>query len=222
MDYYKPRITIDEQKNVIIPEELKKHIVQRDHNVKTLIFDCPRYSDGRDLSTMLIYINYLRADKKKGSAPAKNISVDPGNMNIIHFEWSPEIDATESFGILTFLVYAEKSDADGNLENAWHTKLCKDLHISEGLDCLKEVGETYSAIITHLLTQMQSTREELEKKLNKDSFEEITVAELEAWYAELSSDTGIPNSEIRRMYLETVDYGEDRGISNEEIRAMYF
>lgn len=155
MSDYKPHVVIDDQKNIILPEELKNHMVQFDHNVKTITFDCPRYSDGRDLSTMRIYVNYFRKSGEKDSDVCQNIKVDSKDTNLIHFEWVPKRSATLEAGVLAFLICAEKEDAEGNQENAWHTKLCKDLKIAEGIDCLKAVIEKYPTIITYLLTRME-------------------------------------------------------------------
>lgn len=155
MSDYKPHVVIDDQKNIILPEELKNHMVQLDHNVKTITFDCPRYSDGRDLSTMRIYVNYFRKSGEKDSDVCQNIKVDSKDTNLIHFEWVPKRSATLEAGVLAFLICAEKEDAEGNQENAWHTKLCKDLKIAEGIDCLKAVIEKYPTIITYLLTRME-------------------------------------------------------------------
>lgn len=155
MSDYKPHVVIDEQKNIILPEELKNHMVQYDHNVKTITFDCPRYSDGRDLSTMRIYVNYFRKSGEKDADRCENITVDSKDNNLIHFEWVPKRSATLEQGILAFLICAEKEDAGGNQENAWHTKLCKDLKIAEGIDCLNAVIEKYPTIITYLLTRME-------------------------------------------------------------------
>lgn len=155
MSDYKPHVVIDEQKNIILPEALKNHMVQYDHNVKTITFDCPRYSDGRDLSTMRIYVNYFRTSGEKDADRCENITVDSKDNNLIHFEWAPKRSATLEQGILAFLICAEKEDAGGNQENAWHTKLCKDLKIAEGIDCLNAVIEKYPTIITYLLTRME-------------------------------------------------------------------
>lgn len=51
----KERIIINSDRTVTVPDSAKKIAVQYDHNVNTLIFDCPRYADEEhniDLSTM--------------------------------------------------------------------------------------------------------------------------------------------------------------------------
>ena len=50
-------IVIDTNRFITVPEELRRIAVQHDHNIETVIFDCPRYWDGHDLSKMKIYVN---------------------------------------------------------------------------------------------------------------------------------------------------------------------
>ena len=52
-------IIIGRDRYITVPEGLKRIAVQYDHNVETVTFDCPRYWDEHDLSTMNIYINYI-------------------------------------------------------------------------------------------------------------------------------------------------------------------
>ena len=65
-------IIIGADRSITVPLKLKRIAVQHDHDIETVTFDCPRYWDGRDLSTMKFYINYIRADKKIGSYPIDN------------------------------------------------------------------------------------------------------------------------------------------------------
>ena len=53
-EYTEPHIGIDKDKNIFFPDELKKIAVQREHDMKTVTFDCPRYWDGRDLYELII------------------------------------------------------------------------------------------------------------------------------------------------------------------------
>ena len=47
-----PHIVIDEDRNIILPERYKIIAAQGDHDMATYTFDCPRFSDGRDMSEM--------------------------------------------------------------------------------------------------------------------------------------------------------------------------
>ena len=203
MSDYKPHVVIDEQKNIILPEQLKNHMVQYDHNVKTITFDCPRYSDGRDLSTMRIYVSYFRQSGAKDADYCENIIVDSKDANRIHFEWIPKRSATLEHGILAFLSCAEKEDAEGNQENAWHTKLCKGLKIAEGMDCLKAVIEKYPTIITYLLTRV----EDIELKVSKESItdninEALQMAEASGRFGKVKTVNGFEPDENGNVTIE--------------------
>lgn len=149
-----PHIVIDTERNIHVPDKLKRIAVERDHNIETVTFDCPRYWDGQDLSEMYIYVNYIRADKVKGTYLCKNVTVDSADKNIIHFTWTLEEFATLKQGKLRFLVCAKKTGTDGILENHWNSELCDVMRVSEGLECEDVVYDMNPAIITDLLTRM--------------------------------------------------------------------
>ena len=67
-------VVIGNDRFITVPDSLKKIAVQYDHNVETVTFDCPRYWDSVDLSTMKIYVNYLRADGKGGTQLCTNVA----------------------------------------------------------------------------------------------------------------------------------------------------
>lgn len=70
-------IVIDSNRNIYVPESLRRIAVQYDHNIEKVTFDCPRYWDGIDMSGMKVYINYLRSDGELGQyAVEKNIIRD--------------------------------------------------------------------------------------------------------------------------------------------------
>ena len=227
MSDYKQNVVIDDQKNIILPEELKNHMVQGDHNVKTIVFDCPRYSDGRDLSTMRIYINYIRADGKTGSDITENITINAEDENMINFQWVPKRDATFEKGILAFLVCAEKVDAKGDLDKAWHTKLCKDLKIAEGLDCLKAMVEKYPSLITYILTRM----EDIELRTNEESINSIIEKALtDGRFGKVKTVNGVEPDENGNIAIKAggasswndlsdKPFGDEGGESVEELLA---
>ena len=57
-----PHFVINDNRVISVPSELRTIAVQYDHNIETVTFDCPRYWDGHDMSKMVVYINYERAD----------------------------------------------------------------------------------------------------------------------------------------------------------------
>lgn len=149
-----PHIVIDTERNIHVPEKLKRIAVERDHNIETVVFDAPRYWDGIDLSAMYIYVNYVRADKTKGQFLCKNVRIDEKDQNIMHFDWTLEEHATLVKGKLRFLVCAQKTGTDGKIENHWNSELNEDMHVSEGLECEDFAYDMNPAIITDLLTRM--------------------------------------------------------------------
>lgn len=45
-----PHIVIGSNRVITVPNALKRIAVQYDHNVESVTFDCPRYTDGIDMS----------------------------------------------------------------------------------------------------------------------------------------------------------------------------
>lgn len=123
-------VVIDKNRFITVPEPLKRIAVQYDNNVETIIFDCPRYWDEHDLSTMYVYINYITAGHIKGRYLVKNLIVDEADTNIIHFEWTISKDLTIIDGKIKFLVCAVQTDENGNDEIHWNTEINEDLFVS--------------------------------------------------------------------------------------------
>lgn len=142
-------IVIDSDRRVTVPDELKRLAVQHDHNIETVTFDCPRYWDEHDMSTMKVYINYLRSDSKHAAYPAGTPTIDEDDPSIIHFDWVVSRNVTQAVGTLTFLVCIKNIDSDGNEVNHWNSELCTSCYISKGLETEDEAAnEYYSDIVT--------------------------------------------------------------------------
>lgn len=130
-----PHIVINSDRTVTIPEELKSAVVQYDHNIETVTFDCPRYWDGNDLSEMTISINYERPDGHEGSYVCKNVTIDNNDSNVMHFDWTISSDATEAAGNLLFIVCVKKAYVDGTTSQIWHSRRCETFPVIKGLKC---------------------------------------------------------------------------------------
>lgn len=143
-----PHIVIGEDRFITVPAELKRIAVQFDHDVETVTFDCPRYWDGLDMSAMGIYINYMRSDKAYGCFRAENVSVDEADENIMHFTWTISKNVTLVKGNIQFLVCVRKSDDENNEINHWNSELCKDMYVSEGMECAEVILPEYPDIIS--------------------------------------------------------------------------
>lgn len=142
-----PHIVVGEDRFIAVPDELKRIAVQYDHNIETVVFDCPRYWDNHDMSEMDIFINYMRSDKAYGCFRAENVTVDKVDSSIMHFTWTISKNATLVKGPLAFLVCVRKSDADDNEVNHWNSELCTDMYVSEGMECAEIILPEYPDII---------------------------------------------------------------------------
>lgn len=148
-------IIIGEDRYITVPDALQRIAVQFDHDIETVIFDCPRFWDGLDMSKMKIYINYMRKDGVLGCYNAQNVTVDETDTNIMHFSWTISRNVTEVKGDLSFLVCVQKVDDEtGDEINHWNSELNDDMYISEGLECKETVLKAYPDIITQLLVRM--------------------------------------------------------------------
>lgn len=150
-------IVIGADRFITVPNELKRIAVQFDHNVETVTFDCPRYWDDHDLSTMQIYINYVLPNKEAGSYTAENIVSED---NVIHFDWIISNIITQLKGPIIFLVCAKTVDDEGNETLHWNSELNSDMYISEGLEGgVQYAIDMYPDIITQLLSRMTSVEQ---------------------------------------------------------------
>lgn len=167
-----PHIVVGADRVIAVPEELRRLAVQHDHDIETYTFDCPRYWDEHDLSTMKIYINYMCPDNTPGTFIAENIATDESDENIIHFTWTISRNVTTYKGDISFLVCAKTTDEEGNEKYHWNSELNKDCYVSEGLETTEVVLNNYPDIITQLLIRMETVEEDW------DIFEEEVKAEV--------------------------------------------
>lgn len=204
----KPHIVVDEDRNIILPERYKKIASQGDHNMETYTFDCPRFSDGRDMSEMVVYINYIRSDGKTGSYPADNVSIDAQNTDLMHFDWTLLLPATFAEGVLAFLVCVCRTGNDGKIENHWSSRMCREAMITEGMDCHKDtIVDLYPDIITRILERLnvledggtnsvQYTIQDLEEEQKAQARKNIGAAAV-AEVSKLSEDIATKASAIK-------------------------
>lgn len=140
-------IIIGKDRKIVVPDNLKRIAVQYDHNVETVTFDCPRYWDGLDMSTMNVYINYLCADRTSGTFRAANVAADKHYVGTMHFDWVISKNVSMTSGKISFQVCVKKTDADGNEVVHWNSEICRDCYVSESLNCNDgELNEVYPDI----------------------------------------------------------------------------
>lgn len=128
-------IFVNDDRSIVAPDELKHIAVEHDHNIETVIIDCPRYWDGHDFSKMTPYVNYMRPDGYKDSYRAKNLRVSDEDDTRIFFNWTISANVTQIKGNISFLVYIEDPDANP----CWHSRLNQQMIIDEGLTCKQQI-----------------------------------------------------------------------------------
>lgn len=152
-----PHIVIAKDKTVIVPDELKSISTQYEKNIETVTFDCPRYWDEHDLSTMRMYINFRRADGVEAANMCGTPVVDETDENIVHFDWTISDFATYAKGKLSFVACAKMVDGEGVLQNRWASRLCQDMEILEGIEPnYAEILEPSADIIEQLLYKLDT------------------------------------------------------------------
>lgn len=151
-----PHIVIGSDRVITVPNTLKRIAVQYDHNVESVTFDCPRYSDGIDMSKMKVFINYIRPDGGVGAYIAEDVTVDSENAELMHFTWTIDGHVTEATGNLTILICIKRSAEDGNLSNLWNTELCSELYVSRGMKTTDTVINMYPDVVTQMLLKMDN------------------------------------------------------------------
>ena len=149
-------IVVGSDRYITVPESLQKIGVQFDHNAETVTFDCPRYWDEHDLSTMKIYINYMRPNDSFGAYLCNDAEIDSVDDTIMHFNWVISGHVTEFAGPLSFLVCICDVDQNGDSTTHWNSELNTQMYISSGMKCRDAILGRYPDIITQLLNRMDS------------------------------------------------------------------
>ena len=209
-------IVIGDDRRMTVPVELKRLAVQYDHNIETVTFDCPRYWDEHDMSTMNVYINYLRTDGEIGAFKAENVIVDADDSSIMHFDWTVSRNVTEVSGKLAFIVCVKNTDSDGNEVNHWNSEICKDCYVSEGLetdaeefkDLYADVIEQWYRDVTSAIQSIEDTKDSIIEMRDSGGFDGATFTPLVNDNCDLSwtNDRGRPNP-------ATVNIKGDPGVS---------
>lgn len=147
-----PHIVVNPDRTITVPEELTHIAVQFDHNVETVTFDCPRYWDEHDFSSMHVYINYMRPDGYKDQYTVKNLRVNEEDDSLINFDWVISENVTLVKGNVSFLVCIKASETDA--QTHWNSRLNQSLIIDEGMECSEAVVERNPDLIEMILNRM--------------------------------------------------------------------
>ena len=170
-------IIVGGDRNIRVPENLKRLGVQYDHNMETVTFDCPRYWDKRDMSKMAVYINYMRYDGYADRYPVDNVTVDG---DVMHFDWTISRNVTETAGTVSFLVCVMKTDSSGNEERHWNSELCSDCYVSKGMETEEHPALEYPDEVTQLLLRMVTVEQINVQAEEMQTLYDNTVAAAEA------------------------------------------
>lgn len=159
-------ITINKDRSISVPDLLKKSIVQYDHNIENITFDCPRYWYGNDISTMAIYVvfvteNESAAEEKPLRDVCSKVEVDPNDPNMLHFVWTVTENASKYIGALEWQVCAIATDADGNESIRWHSYTCGIMEVQKGMRAVDYIPEKYPDEYSHLVQRVNALEQEL-------------------------------------------------------------
>jgi len=167
-----PHIVVNPDRSITVPAELKNIAVQFDHNVETVTFDCPRFWDEHDLSTMQIFVIYLAPGGEPAHYPCDDVTVDVDDESIMHFTWTISGNVTEKDGPISFLICAKASDEHGNLANRWNSRLNQEMSVLKGMDASGEIQTLDPDILTALIMRIV----DLEGKVNESGTGSGSVA----------------------------------------------
>ena len=150
----KEHVIINKDRTVTVPNSLQRLGVQYDHNVNTVIFDCPRYPDGDptvDMSKMQIFINYMLPNNALGASQGINVEIDSDDDSLMHFGWKITKAITQYKGVLATLICIKQVDDDGNEVYHWNTMMFKRFTVDEGMECSEVITEENADIIASIL-----------------------------------------------------------------------
>ena len=158
-----PHIVVGADRNIIVPQSLRKIAVTGDTGVETVTFDCVRYWDGNDLSTFAIYLNYVLPDRSIGTYIPKSITANYGE-DVYHFDWEIDRYMTKTNGTIAFAITAIKTKLNENgetvVDKQWGSFPNTECSIVEGVDIAnvpdnEETADILSQI-TSILEQIQN------------------------------------------------------------------
>ena len=190
----KEHVIINKDRTVNVPNSLQRLGVQYDHNVNTIIFDCPRYPDEDptvDMSKMQIFINYMLPNKKLGASQGVNVEIDPEDNTLIHFSWKITRAITQYKGVLSTLICVKQVNDDGNEVYHWNTVMFQKFTVDEGMECSEVIVEENVDIIASILdsfsgfnskyddvlvkyNEMMEVKEQAQKIIEQTSEEQIS------------------------------------------------
>ena len=177
-------ILINSDRTLTVPDNLKKIGIQYDHKVESVVFKCPRYHDGVDLSTMsTIYINWMKSNNKGGKSICTLDTVNPDDTYLT-FTWEITQDVTSERGLLSIMVCMSKTNEFGTETLLhWNSEINKELYVGDGLHVSDE--EILNSYEPGLVEQIMKRIDEAEKTVRSYS---IDIKEIPAGYSITMTD----------------------------------
>lgn len=137
-------------REVVMPST-ENLVVKRDTMSRGIEFSMPRYYDGVDMSTKIILIQFLNANKEPDCCAAVNVS---SNDEYLFFTWIIDGNATAYKGMVTysiaFIGYSEHNDF-----YVWQTKLGY-IFVEDGLNVIEMLEKPSPSWLHSLQIQMDS------------------------------------------------------------------
>jgi len=141
--------------------EVKRYLVQGDHNSERFTFELPRHIDGHDMSTCnVVQVRFLNLDKTEkyrveDAYNVDDLQVSPDGEDVVIFSWLISGNATKYAGTLNFIIRFCCVN-DGDLEYSWNTAAHKGVSILDGMEDIEDAVEPYSDIIAEWEGRIQN------------------------------------------------------------------
>lgn len=196
-------IIINKDRTVSVPTSVTKIGNRFEHNVNKVTFDCPRYADDEqtiDLSSMKIYINYIRSDKKPLSSLAENVTVDEADPTIMHFDFRITRTVTLIDGVLDCLVCIKSTNSEGVEEHHWNSDIFSKLTVGKGMENEETIAEENIDLITQLLVNLDTTNAEVSDVSYRIDSVDRKVGSLETLSTEDKSSIVSAVNEVKEDY----------------------
>ena len=122
--------TVNDNRQIIIPDIIKTIGVESDKDVEKIWFDCPATYDGSNLLEFSFYVNYANANGEGNTYEIPDVTETDGRLR---FYWLVSRNVVAYKGDVKFIVCAKKTDASGAVLQEWNTTIAT-LKVLEGLE----------------------------------------------------------------------------------------
>lgn len=147
--------------------ELKKTLMQGDHNSERFTFELPRYIDGHDMSECNVcQIHYLNIGTKNGEVTnglyeVSDLQVDSDNGDIVTLSWLISNNVTKYVGGLNFVIRFACVNDNGGIRYVWNTAVYKGIKVSTSICNSEEIVTEYADILEEWRQKLFSTYESI-------------------------------------------------------------